>query len=103
MLEHTCHLLDIKLAAYIATNNGDIQHNELDQYIAVHQKARELEISSEMINEQISLVQEALTTAIMNDPDNEDQIKEIYNARLNHLNKKMNDKVRNYIQYIYII
>ena len=29
----------------------------------------ELEISSEMINEQISLVQEALTTAIMNNPD----------------------------------
>ena len=38
-------------------------------YIAFRQKAMELEISSEMINEQISLVQEALTTAIMNNPD----------------------------------
>ena len=63
----------------------DIQRNELNRYIEVHQKARELEISSEMINEQISLVQEELTTAIMNDPDNEDQIEDIYNARLNHL------------------
>ena len=50
-----------------STSNGDIQH--IHQYIAFRQKARELEISSEMINEQISLVQEALTTAIMNNPD----------------------------------
>ena len=47
----------------------------------------------EMINEQISLVQEALTTAIINNPENEFEIKDIYNARLDHLNKKKNDKV----------
>ena len=41
MLEYTCHLLDIKPTAYIATNNGDIQQN--DRYIAVHQRAWELE------------------------------------------------------------
>ena len=46
--------------------------------IALCQKAF-LEMSCKMINEQILMVQEALNSTIMNNPD-EDQIKDIYNA-----------------------
>ena len=111
MLEDACHLTGINLAAHVAMCNGNLQQPDINKYIEVRHKVRELELAAERLQEQMSMVQEALSSAIMNHPENEMQIKDIYQVRLNHLNTKMIEKVRVYLKinlyhmfllYIYI-
>ena len=56
-------------------------------------KLRELETCAERIHEQMYLVQDAMSTAIINDPNNADHITDTYQYCLDYLNNKMKEKV----------
>ena len=93
MLEDRCHLLDIQLAANMAKTNDSIDQAGFDSYVATQSQIRNLEYLVTDYHHKINLVHEAINSAILFEPEKEEQIRELYAPRLIHLNNKMNEKV----------
>ena len=94
MLEDRCHILDLKLAAMPGISDKRLQKDDFDQFVKTQNTVRDLENSAQRYQEKIDLVFAALSTAIINDPQNEANIQQIYKPRLEFLHNKMQEKVK---------
>lgn len=93
MLEDFCHTTDVKIAAALAKNNTLLRQESFDKYIQSHQEISRLEYVVADIRSKIELVHDATNTAILNNPENETEIRRIYDPRLVYLNDKLNERV----------
>ena len=81
MMEDLCHDLDIKLGAIAALTNKTMDQGDSDKYISVRRQVRELEHNAEHYNNRISMIHEAISSAIIQDSTKDKEIKELYNTR----------------------
>ena len=89
MLEDEFHQLDCK----IAQQQPETEINDFAEYIESRRCIQELEIAVNEIQDTINLINNAISTAIMNSADNEQKIRDLYEGSLHHFLKKRNDKV----------
>lgn len=93
MLETACELIDIKISLHTAANNEESGKAEIDSALAKFESICHIEKSIRDYEEKIQLVHEATTLAIIQSPDNEIHIRSVYNLRIEHLQKKLSEKV----------
>ena len=93
MLEESCHLLDIKISCHQAIKDGTLKEEELDKYVTISSDIQENIKKADQLKEKIQLVEEAMLSATLKEPENEIKIKSIYMPRIDHLNKKRIEKV----------
>lgn len=93
LLERECYALDFKITAYTGDGKGlsDVQINTI---IQGHQQIVELESSIEDNLATVDLVVEAAAANVFKNPEKELEIRQIYEPRLEFLNKKISEKVR---------
>ena len=90
MLEDECHILGCQLTCHNSKGNNN---EEFKKYIEVRKTVTDLEKDVADIQNTIALINNAISVAIMESADNDKNIKEIYEPRLNHYVKKRNEKV----------
>lgn len=93
MLEDSCHLFDIKIAASHAISNKIIKHSEFDLYVEKQIQIRRLEYVVEDCDEKINLIQDAIASNLIRNPENEEHIRTIYEPRIKYLISKKEEKV----------
>ena len=76
---------------------------QFDEYIAIKRDILQLENAAAEYEEKIQLVFGAITTQILRDPENETNIRSVYEPRIEYLQNKMLEKVSLSDQYILII
>ena len=97
MFEDRCHLIDLKLSVYMAINNKTINETDFDKFVENHKKLKYLEKSIANFEEKIVLIKDALSVAILREPENEKEVKITYKERINYFQAKIDEKV-----YIYV-
>ena len=93
MLEDSCRILDFKLIVLFAIPTRKIDETRFDGLVETQRKVIELESSAKQFQEKIDLVFDVISAAIIQDPENEVNIKQIYQPILDHLHSKMQEKV----------
>ena len=93
MLEDKCHVLDAKLALLDKSNHIS-NKKDLDSFAINQNMVRNLEMSAQQYQEKVDLVYEAISIAMIQNPDDAENIHKIYGPRLEFLKSKMHEKVR---------
>ena len=93
MFEDRCHLIDLKLSVYMAINNKTINETDFDKFVENHKKLKYLEKSIANFEEKIVLIKDALSVAILREPENEKEVKITYKERINYFQAKIDEKV----------
>lgn len=93
MLEFECHLLDIKIACEIGMKNQTINQEDFDKFVEVQSKIKECELKVEDLHNKIELVRSAIDNHIINEPEKEEEIKSVYEPRIELLHVKLTEKV----------
>lgn len=94
MLEFHCHLLDVKIAGEIGLKNQTIDQADFDKFVAAQTKVREFELQAEDLHHKIELVRSAIDYHLLNEPEKEEDIKAVYEPRIELLNEKLAEKVK---------
>ena len=92
MLENHSHLLDCKFVALLAVKSKKIKHGQFDNYVAGQCQISDLEKSASVYQEQIDLVYD-IVSEIIRSPENEKQIRTVYEERISYLHNKIQEKV----------
>ena len=93
MLEFRCHLLDIKIAGELAIKNESLNREEFDKFIKSKSEIRDLEFQAEDLHNKIELVRSAIYSNITKEPEKGEEIRNIYEPRIQFLNDKLAEKV----------
>ena len=94
MLEYQCHLIDLKISGNVSVNDKKTNREDFDNYIEIQTNINKSEASALYIEEKLNkLINDAITTAILQNPNNEQNIKDTYEPRLIHLRNKLAEKV----------
>ena len=93
MLEDRCHFLDIQIAGEIAVKDNKITSDEFKKYVADQKEINDLEYRINDYHEKIQLVQEAINSALIKNPEKEKEIRNIYEPRLTYLNNNLSGLV----------
>ena len=101
-LEDEGHILDLKLLGELAIKNNQLNREELNEHIQNLQKIKDLEQGAQNNHDQICLIQEAISIAIINEPENEDHIRGIYEPRIVYLQEKLQNKVIQVLNFNFI-
>ena len=73
----------------MSENNRKINKEDFDNYIEIQCKINRVEASILDSEQKIGLVNDAITSSILHNPNNELQIKTTYEPRLTHLRNKL--------------
>ena len=92
MLEDCCHLIDLKIAGKEAVSNAKIDATYNTEYINVRQQTREIEKLIGSDQDKMELIQGTMANAVTSDPDNEKNIREIYEPRINYYKSNVEKK-----------
>lgn len=68
-MEDECHAIDVKLAAYMAIQNNQIDAAEFDEFVKNSMTIHELKYSISNIDEKIEMVNEAIISQVMKHPE----------------------------------
>ena len=82
----------------MAINNKTINETDFDKFVENHKKLKYLEKSIANFEEKIVLIKDALSVAILREPENEKEFKITYKERINYFQAKIDEKV-----YIYML
>ena len=77
----------------MAIRRNQINREELDEHIQTLQRIKDLEYRAQHNHEQIFLVQEAISLAIIREPANEEHVRNIYEPRIMYLQEKLQETV----------
>ena len=94
MLEDSCYLLDIKIAISNAISDKVINHIEFDIYVQKQIRIQKSEHVIEDCNEKINLIQDAIAANMIRNPEKEDDIRKVYERRMEYLIRKKDQKVK---------
>ncbi|XP_057310202.1 uncharacterized protein LOC130648181 [Hydractinia symbiolongicarpus] len=92
MLESECMNLDIKLAASTAVSKSKNKILSFNDSIAICNKIKDCEKTAKDCEEKIGLIHEAIALNILKKPETEQHIKDIYEPRIDFLQRKMTEK-----------
>lgn len=95
MMEDERFQLDVKLATEIAKINKNVNaDSNYQEFIAKCQEYANLESDIGKISDELQVLNDAIYLQILNNPDHEDMIKQIYDGRLLELQTDLNEKVK---------
>nr|XP_047145377.1 uncharacterized protein LOC124818464 [Hydra vulgaris] len=92
MLEAECHLLDVKLAAFLAMNDKRLDSIEFDKYVEKQVEISQLKYGIDDINNKIILIQDTCVVEVLRNPENSDYLQLIYIERIALLKSKKIEK-----------
>ncbi|XP_047127237.1 uncharacterized protein LOC124808269 isoform X1 [Hydra vulgaris] len=92
ILEVECHLLDIKLAGFLAINDKHLESSEFDKYVEKQAEIHQLEYDVDDINTKILLIQDTIVVEVFRSPKNTEYLQLMYSERIALLKSKRIEK-----------
>ena len=93
MLEDECSVLDIKIAEKLAEKEEGAGNENFQSFIELVEKMSRVETSIAKLNDEIQFLNDAIHVQILNNPENEMLLRNLYTNRLEELHKELQDKV----------
>jgi len=93
MLEKECQIIDFKIAAKTQLSTA-LDERELEEVINTYQIVEQLDKEIEEHDHTIDLIHAAIASQMQNHPENEEEIHDIFEPRLQHFVKMIETKVR---------
>ena len=93
LLEDECSQLDIKIIMMLAEKDSKVENENQQKQIDAYKELLQLEKRIGSISNQIQFLSDAIHVQIMNTPENEALVREIYSETLNKLHVELNEKV----------
>ncbi|XP_047133795.2 uncharacterized protein LOC124811881 [Hydra vulgaris] len=78
MLEDSCHIIDIKIAAKMCLKNQTVNNKSFDEYLALQLKIYEQEKVIAEYCEKITLIHDAMTIQVLCSPENGEYLYEVF-------------------------
>ena len=100
MLEDKCSVLDIKIAEKLAEKEEGAGNENFQSFIQLVEKMSRVETSIAKLNDEIQFLNDAIHVQILNNPENEMLLRNLYTIRL-ELHKKLQDKVFLFKQFCF--
>ena len=100
MLAEKCSVLDLKIAEKLAEKEEDAGNENFQSFIELVQKMSSVETSIAKLNDEIQFLNDAIHVQILNNPENEMLLRNLYTIRL-ELHKKLQDKVFLFKQFCF--
>ena len=93
MLEDEWSVLDIKIAEKLAEKEEGAGNENFQSFIELVEKMSRVETSIAKLNDEIQFLNDAIHVQILNNPENEMLLRNLYTNRLEELHKELQDKV----------
>ena len=100
MLEDECSVLDIKIAEKLAEKEEGAGNENFQSFIELVEKMSRVKTSIAKLNE-IQFLNDAIHVQILNNPENEMLLRNLYTNRLEELRKELQDKVFLFKQFCF--
>ena len=101
MLEDECSVLDIKIAEKLAEKEEGAGNENFQSFIELVEKMSRVETSIAKLNDEIQFLNDAIHVQILNNPENEMLLRNLYTNRLEELQKELQDKVILFKQFCF--
>ena len=85
MLAEKCSVLDLKIAEKLAEKEEDAGNENFQSFIELVQKMSSVETSIAKLNDEIQFLNDAIHVQILNNPENEMLLRNLYTNRLEEL------------------
>ena len=93
MLEDECSVLDIEIAEKLAEKEEGAGNENFQSFIELVEKMSRVETSIAKLNDEIQFLNDAIHVQILNNPENERLLRNLYTNCLEELHKELQDKV----------
>ena len=93
MLEDECSDLDIKIAEKLAEKEEGAGNENFQSFIELVEQMSRVETSIAKLNEEIQFLNDTIHVQILNNPQKEMLLRNLYTIRLEELHKELQDKV----------
>ena len=93
MLEDECSVLDIEIAEKLAEKEEGAGNENFQSFIELVEKMSRVETSITKLNDEIQFLNDPIHDQILNNPENEMLLRNLYTNRLEELHKELQDKV----------
>ena len=93
MLEDEWSVLDIKIAEKLAEKEEGAGNENFQSFIELVEKMSRVETSIAKLNDEIQFLNDAIHVQILNNPENERLLRNLYTNCLEELHKELQDKV----------
>ena len=101
MLEDKCSVLDIKIAEKLTEKEKGAGNQNFEGFIESVEKMSRVETSITRLNDEIQFLNDAIHVQILNNPENEMLLRNLYTNRLEELHKELQDKVILFKQFCF--
>ena len=101
MLEDECSVLDIEIAEKLAEKEEGAGNENFQSFIELVEKMSRVETSIAKLNDEIQFLNDAIHVQILNNPENEMLLRNLYTNRLEELHKELQDKVFLFKQFCF--
>ena len=91
MLEDEYSVLDIKVAEKLAEKEEGAGNENFQSFIELVEKMSRVETSIAKLNDEIQFLNDAIHVQILNNPENEMLLRNLYTNRLEELHKELQD------------
>ena len=103
MLEDECSVLDIKIAEKLAEKEEGTGNENFQSFIESVEKMSRVKTSIAKLSDEIRFLNDAIHVQILNNPDNEMLLRNLYTKRLEELHKDLQDKVFLFNSFVFLI
>ena len=93
MLEDECSVLDFKIAEKLAEKEEGAGNEKFQRFIESVEKMSRVETMIAKLNDGIKFLNDAIQFQILNNPENEILLRNVYTNRLEEVLKELQDKV----------
>ena len=101
MLDDECSVLDFKIAEKLAEKEEGAGNENFQSFIELVEKMSRVETSIAKLNDEIQFLNDAIHVQILNNPENEMLLRNLYTNRLEELHKELQDKVILFKQFCF--
>ena len=101
MLEDECSVLDIKITEKLREKEEGAGNDNFQSFIESAEKMSCVETSVAKLNDEIQFLNDAIHVQVLNDPENEMLLINLYTNHLEELHKELQDKVFLFKQFCF--
>ena len=101
MLEDECSVLDIKITEKLREKKEGAGNENFQSFIESVEKMSCVETSVAKLNDEIQFLNDAIHVQVLNDPENEMLLINLYTNHLEELHKELQDKVFLFKQFCF--
>ena len=101
MLEDECSVLDIKVTEKLREKEEGAGNDNFQSFIESVEKMSCVETSVAKLNDEIQFLNDAIHVQVLNDPENEMLLINLYTNHLEELHKELQDKVFLFKQFCF--